>query len=212
MRIKEETIEGYRCKCAYPDDFEEKGRYGLLVFLHGAGERGEDISLLNANGPFFEMEKGREYPCVVIAPQLIQGTWFDKFEHLQAFVQAAVERSYIDTNRAYLSGVSMGGFASWQLLMSMPNTFAAAMICCGGGMSWNAPSIAHIPVWAFHGALDDVVPLDLTVRMTNVINMKGGEAKLTVYENSWHDCWVKAFADEVVYKWLFSKIKEVKGA
>ena len=77
-------------------------------------------------------------------------------------------------------------------------------------MSWNAPSIAHIPVWAFHGALDDVVPLDLTVRMVNVINMKGGEAKLTVYENAWHDCWVSAFADDMVYQWLFSKSKEGK--
>ncbi len=208
MTIKDCEALGFQCRCAYPEDMRGDKRYPVLFFLHGAGERGEDVTKLAANGPLKQIEDGREYPAVVIAPQLKEGTWFDKFESLQRLVAYFIELSFVDKSRVYLSGVSMGGYGSWQLLMSMPNTFAAAMICCGGGMSWNAPSIAHIPIWAFHGALDDVVPVSATIQMVNALWLKGSKAKLTVYENTWHDCWVKAFADDKVYEWLFQQRKD----
>ncbi len=212
MIIKDCEALGFGCKCAYPDGMEDNKKYPVLFFLHGAGERGEELAKLSANGPFKEMANGREYPAIVIAPQLKEGTWFDKFESLQRLIEYFIALPVVDESSVYLSGVSMGGYASWQLLMSMPQAFAAALICCGGGMSWNAAAIAHIPVWAFHGALDDVVPVSATIQMTNALILKGCQAKLTVYADSWHDCWVKAFADDEVYEWLFSqrKGKEVR--
>ncbi len=208
MTIKECEVLGFACRYAYPNGFDESKKYPVLFFLHGAGERGEEIEKLNANGPFKEIVDGREYPAIVIAPQLKAGTWFDCFEKLQRLVEYFAKWSMVDSSRIYLSGVSMGGYASWQLLMSMPNTFAAAIICCGGGMAWNASTIAHIPIWAFHGALDDVVPVSASIQMTNALLMKGGNVKLTVYADSWHDCWVRTFADESTYEWLFAQKKD----
>ncbi len=205
MIIREDEKFGFKCRCAYPNNFDENKKYPMLFFLHGAGEAGENTALLEVHGPLKEIKFGREYDAIIVAPQRREGTWFDKFESLQSFVDYFAKLPFVDQDRVYLSGISMGGYGSWQLLMSKPDIFAGAIICCGGGMNWNAEAIRHIPVWAFHGVLDVAVPVELSVRMVNAINYCGGEAHLTVYEDLDHDCWTRTFANDKVYEWLFSK-------
>ncbi len=212
MIVRVEEGFGYTYKIAYPNDFNEREKYPVLFFHHGAGERGEDISLMDVHGPCKEIKKGREFPCIVVSAQVKAGqTWFDKFESLQALIRSLVDKPYVDKSRVYLSGISMGGFASWQLLMTMPNVFAAAVICCGGGMAWNAYEIKDIPIWAIHGALDNTVPAERSIEMVKEINTLGGNAKLTIMADKAHDCWTDTFSDDTVYAWLFAQKKGETG-
>ena len=97
----------------------------------------------------------------------------------------------------------MGGYGTWFLAMAAPELFAAIAPCCGGGMPWNA-EVLTMPVWAFHGALDDVVPLTETVDMVKAIQRAGGNARLTVFGDCGHDAWTYAY-DETLLQWLLAQ-------
>ena len=101
-------------------------------------------------------------------------------------------------------GASMGGYAVWQLAMSMPEYFAAIVPICGGGMYWNAGRLIHVPVWAFHGAKDATVLLEESVKMVEAVNKKGGNAKLTIYPNTKHDSWTATYSNYEVFQWLLT--------
>ena len=190
-----------------PDNFSEDEKYPLIIHLPGAGYRGNTEEELEAFASYPLLKKGievaEEFPFVVTMPQCFADTWYDIFEQLKDFVLWATERPYIDKTRIYISGVSMGGYGAWQLLMSFPTLFAASIICCGGGMVWNTAKV-KCPVWAFHGSLDDAVYCDEARRLVDRVNFYGGNAKLTVYEGVWHNCWDETFANPEIYKWLLS--------
>ena len=109
---------------------------------------------------------------------------------------------FVDRDRIYVMGASMGGYATWQLAMSMPECFAAIVPICGGGMYWNASMLVNVPVWAFHGAKDTTVFLEESVKMVEAVKRHGGDAKLTVYPENSHDAWSETYANPDVYSWL----------
>ena len=152
-----------------PEGFSDEKRYPIILFLHGAGSRGSDIRNLISN-PFFKLtEKHERFPFVCIAPLCSENTWFDLWEHLEKLVVEIAGLPFADQNRIYLMGASMGGYATWQLAMSMPRYFAAIVPICGGGMYWNAARLVNVPVWAFHGAKDAVVLLEESVKMVEAV-------------------------------------------
>lgn len=158
--MKEFSLGKLRYVIRYPQGFSETERYPVILFLHGAGTRGNDISQLTS-APFFKLtEKHSEFPFICVAPLCSENTWFDVWEHLERLVTEIANSAYADPSRIYLMGASMGGYASWQLAMSMPEYFAAIVPICGGGMYWNAGRLVNVPVWAFHGAKDTAVLLE----------------------------------------------------
>lgn len=173
----------------------------VLLFLHGMGSRGNDISKLREN-PFFDKAGPYLGKFNVIAPQCADDTWFDCFERLKTLVHTMQTDTSIDQDRIYLMGTSMGGYAAWQLGMSMPNVFAAIIPICGGGLYANAARLIHIPVWAFHGALDQTVDVQESLCMVRAIQHNGGEPRLTIYPDAAHDCWNRVYADSQVWEWL----------
>ena len=96
----------------------------------------------------------------------------------------------------------MGGYTTWQLAMSRPEWFAAIIPICGGGMYWNAARLIHMGVWAFHGDIDGAVFTEESKKMTDAVNANGGNARLTVYENTGHDAWTRTFENKDVWAWL----------
>jgi len=191
----------------YPAGYEEGKKYPVVLFLHGAGTRGEDIKILTGN-PFMKMtQKYEEFSFITVAPHCKSGTWFDYFETLKRFVEFVASAPFTDPERLYLVGSSMGGYGSWQLAMSMPAYFAAVIPICGGGMAWNAGQLIHVPVWAFHGEIDNVVCVDESKRMVAAINKKGGNAKLTLYPDTKHDSWTPTYNNPEVFAWLFAQRK-----
>lgn len=202
LRMKEITLSGLKCIIKYPKKISQDEKNPLIIFLHGAGSRGNTTEKLVTN-PFFVLtENQKDFPFVVIAPLCSENTWFDMFEKLQNLVIEAEKLSYVEKNRIYLMGASMGGYATWQLAMSMPEHFAAILPICGGGMYWNAARLAKLPVWAFHGAKDTVVFPEESQKMVNAVNKSGGNAKLTVYSECDHDSWSNTYSNPEVFSWL----------
>jgi len=176
----------------------------ILLSLHGAGTRGNDVTALNSNPLTVLIEKNEDFPFVYIAPQCHENTWFDLWETLERYVKFVASLPFVDTKRIYLMGASMGGYATWQLAMSMPEYFAAIVPICGGGMYWNAGRLVNVPVWAFHGGKDDVVFCDESKKMVDAVNKNGGCAKLTIYPENAHDSWSDTYANPSVFEWLLS--------
>lgn len=207
MIIKDLEFKGLKYKIAYPNGFSKKGKYPVLFFFHGAGERGDDLEKIYVHGIFKEIKKGKEFPFIAVAPLCKEGeVWYDELSTVKKFILKVINNKYIDNNKIYISGISMGGYMSWQLLMSLAGTFTAGVICCGGGMYWNA-GVIKVPLLVFHGDIDTLVNVKSSELMVNAINENGGNAKLTVYEGVAHDSWTRTFENEEIYKWLLSQSK-----
>lgn len=185
-----------------PDRFDESKVYPTIIFLHGAGTRGNDIELLKQN-PYFTLTEPHQLNAVTFAPQCYADSWFDIFEQLQELIRYAIGHSFVNQQKVYLIGASMGGYAVWQMAMSHPEWFAAIIPICGGGMYWNASRLINMGIWAFHGSDDDTVKKEESIKMINAVNQCGGTAKLTIFEGVKHDSWINAYSDINTFRWLF---------
>ena len=198
-------LDGLRYAVRYPNDFKQGTPYPTLLFLHGAGSRGNDFAGLVDDNIFFDAIASRpDFPFVVIAPLCSEDTWFDMMERLKRLVKHAKTFDFVDAERFYVMGASMGGYATWQLAMSMPTEFAAIVPICGGGMYWNASRLKTLPVWAFHGEIDPVVKAEESVKMVEAINKKGGNARLTLYPETGHNAWQPTYENDEVFDFLLS--------
>lgn len=197
----------------YPENFDENKKSPTILFLHGAGSRGNDIEKVK-NNPFFTITKShKDFEFAVFAPQCSTNTWFDLFEQLEEFAEFISKQSYVDSEKLYCMGPSMGGYATWQLAMSKPELFAAVVPICGGGMYWNAGRLANMGVWAFHGGKDNVVFCEESKKMVDAVNNCGGTAKLTVYPEAMHDSWTATYENRDVFNWLLKhKLHDSKAS
>lgn len=192
----------------YPDGYEEGKRYPVILCLHGAGGRELPLETVPDHVFYEKISELPDFPFVAITPHCNENSWFDLFERLKAFVTTILAQPFCDRERLYLMGASMGGYATWQLAMSMPECFAAIVPICGGGMSWNGSRLVNVPVWAFHGKLDTTVHVEESEWIVGRILKNGGDAKLTVYPENGHDAWSDTFSNPEVYAWLLSHRNE----
>ena len=185
--------------------FDDKHKKPLLIYIHGAGSRGDALSKMANVGPIKELNNGRDIDAIIIAPQCHRDTWFDLFSVLVEFIEDYKSRENVDESRVYIAGVSMGAYATWQMCISHPDWFAAAIPVCGGGMYWNAVRLKDLPIWAFHGALDKVVYPEESVKMVEAVNRNGGSAKLTIFPEDSHNSWDSTYQTEEMWEWLFNQ-------
>ncbi len=204
------TFETMLYRVEYPKNYREGDACPILFYLHGAGSRGDEEAFRENSFTESFAKDISDFPFVTVCPLCSANTWFDVFETLKRFVSHICRQPFADPKRVYLAGTSMGGYAAWQLAMSMPEMFAAVVPVCGGGMYWNAKRLKNMGVWAFHGAKDPVVLLQESENMVRAINATGGCAKLTVYPENRHNAWDDTFSNPEVYRWLLSF--EVRGA
>ena len=189
----------------YEPENKPEGKLPLFIYVHGAGGRGDDLSVIKTVAPMGVIAAGREVNAVCVAPQCHADTWFELFDVLLEFIDNMRCGENIDQSRVYISGSSMGGYTTWQVIMSRPEWFAAAVPVCGGGMYWNAARLKNMPVWAFHGALDEVVFPEESVKMVRAINKNGGNAKITMFEKADHNAWDPAFSLDEMWEWMLSQ-------
>jgi poly(3-hydroxybutyrate) depolymerase len=187
-----------------PKDYDQKASWPLMLFLHGSGERGDDLNAVKKHGPPKLIEEGKEFPLIVISPQCPNGRWWEPME-LTSLLDEIVAEYTVDQDRIYVTGLSMGGFGTWTLAAFQPNRFAALVPICGGGEVYWCESLAHIPVWVFHGAKDTRVPLERSKTMVEALKSKGGSPKFTVYPEAGHDSWTEAYNDPQLYEWLLQQ-------
>jgi len=194
----------------------------MILYLHGAGERGDDLEKVKAHGPPKMIENGKSFPFIIVSPQCpdvphwwggradfdIQYKLVDEVDTLNSLLDEVIENHAVDTERIYLTGLSMGGYGTFALACERPDRFAAIAPICGGGDTEKARNLKDVPVWAFHGAKDDVIALRKSEEMVNAINACGGNAKLTVYPDARHDSWTVTYDNPQLYEWLLSHRKK----
>jgi predicted peptidase len=185
----------------YGEDSQQK--WPLILFLHGAGERGDDLKLVKVHGIPKIVEQKEDFPFIAISPQCPGFSWWTvELETLNALLDEVISNYAVDTDRVYLTGLSMGGFATWQLATAYPKRFAAIAPVCGGGDPKKAKALKDVPVWAFHGAKDEVVPLARSEEMVKALKDCGGDARLTVYPEAGHDSWTETYDNPKLYEWF----------
>lgn len=193
-----------------PKDYDAKEKVPLVLFLHGAGERGDgDFDLLKIHGLPKLIQKGKEFSFLVVAPQCRKDVWWQPTE-LSALLDHIEANYKVDKDRIYVTGLSMGGFGTWGLALRESKRFAAIAPICGGGnvVAAGYDKSITVPTWAFHGAKDPVVPLSASEAMINVLKKNNVEAKLTVYPEAGHDSWTETYENEELYKWLLSHTRQ----
>jgi predicted peptidase len=187
-----------------PENYEQEGSWPLLLFLHGSGERGTDLQLVKKHGPPKLIEAGKQFAFIVVSPQCPKGQWWQPVE-LTALLDEIVEKYKVDQDRIYVTGLSMGGFGTWSLAAYAPNRLAAIAPICGGGETYWTQQFSHLPVWVFHGAQDNGVPLQRSEEMVESLKRHGGNVKLTVYPDAGHDSWTATYDNPEFYEWLLEQ-------
>jgi predicted peptidase len=210
-----------------PKAYDAAKKYPLVVFFHGAGERGDDNQkqLVHGMGDFASEAIMDKYPAFVIAPQCPNGQkWADvdwsAEDHklpekpspsmqLSLELLAALQKEFsIDASRLYVTGLSMGGYGTWDAIQRNPQFFAAAAPICGGGDSTAVEKIKSLPIWAFHGDQDNAVKVKRSRDMIAALKAAGGEPKYTEYKGVGHDSWTATYRDPAFYEWLFAQKKK----
>ncbi len=192
-----------------PKDYDKQELWPLLLFLHGAGERGDDLELVKKHGPPKLIAAGKDFPFIVVSPQCPKERWWEPIE-LVALLDELSSKYKVDSDRIYVTGLSMGGFGSWRLASYAPDKFAAIAPICGGGEKYWTRRFAHLPVWAFHGAKDTGVPPERSQMMVDELKKKGGNPKLTIYPESGHDSWTETYNNPKFYEWLLVQKRNSK--
>lgn len=211
----------------YPKNYQADKQYPLLLFLHGAGERGNEneVPLTHISPLLLDKTNRENYPCFALVPQCPEeARWVEVHWGLKAHqmpekpskpLQMTVELLDslqqvlpIDTDRLYVTGLSMGGFGTWDLISRYPGKFAAAVPVCGGGDEAQAAKIKHLPIWAFHGALDQVVLPSRSRNMVEALQALGAKPRYTEYPKVYHGSWKPAYQEKELLAWLFAQKRQ----
>ena len=199
-----------------PKRYEAGGtnRWPLILFLHGAGERGTNVWRATVHGPTKYIKKNPDFPFILVTPVCPDGhKWSD--EIVLGILDSVIAKYSVDTNRIYLTGLSMGGYATWSLATTFPERFAAVAPICGGegtigmiltmGDKVKGPALKKLPVWAFHGAKDNVVALEQSERMVQALkNIGNTNVNLTVYPKAMHDSWTETYRQSRTLQMVFA--------
>lgn len=223
----------YKYQVFVPDNWSPKQRWPIILFLHGAGERGDDGLLQTDIGLPHAIRKDRSrFPAIVVIPQCLTGRWWSELgmEEVSLGALAAASKEFKgDPKRTYLTGLSMGGYGSWSLATEYPGKFAAIVPICGGIVTpeslvkalpelaknslpddpksgdYVAKKIGKTPVWIFHGADDDRVPVEGSRKVYAVLKAAGANVRYTEYPGVGHNSWDKAYAEPELMPWLLAQ-------
>lgn len=191
-----------------PADYgkDEGKKYPVILFLHGAGERGTDVNKVKVHGPPKLLGGGTELAVkdfIVISPQCPAEKWWEPNELIALLDDVLAKHPQHDPNRVYLTGLSMGGYGTWDLATRHPSRFAAIAPICGGGDARRAGrALRNMPTWVFHGEKDRVVPIEQSEVMVEALKKAGNEVKFTRYPEADHDSWTVTYNNPELYAWL----------
>ena len=207
IKVEKLEFKGIRYLLYYPKDYVEGKQYPVMFHLHGAGNRGVDFKEFEGSLILNILNK-QDSPLsngFCVFPQCSTDTWFDKFSELLQLVNHVFNQDFVDKNRFNASGISMGGYAIYQVMQSLPELFNKAIVCCGGGMYWNSGRLKNIKFRIFHGEKDVAVYPEEARRMYARLKECLTDVTLTIYDDCDHNCWDKTYSNYENLEWLFSK-------
>ena len=186
-------------------------KWPVVFFLHGAGERGQDLSLVEKHGFVRQVVEGQEFPFILVAPQCPEDwTWDRSLDELDALLQEILDRYSVDLERIYVTGLSMGGYGTWHWACRHPQAFAALVPICGGtmpllGFPEKIAVLQHVPIWVFHGEDDQVVPIARSEELVQVLQTLNAPVRFTRYQGVGHNSWNLAYNDPELIPWLLEQ-------
>lgn len=191
-----------------PEGYDKSGQqWPLLLFLHGSGETGDMLDFVKKNGPPKMIDHGYKFPFIVVSPQCPdEQTW--SVEVLDMLLNEMARLYEVDIDRIYVTGLSMGGTATWDLAIAYPQRFAAIVPICGRVVPDGAARIKDIPVWVFHGAKDDIIPAEISENMVDALRSFGSPVKFTLYPEAGHDSWTETYNNPELWEWLEEQHKQ----
>tara|TARA_B100000959_G_C14977039_1_gene621925 strand:- start:13 stop:726 length:714 start_codon:yes stop_codon:yes gene_type:complete len=189
-----------------PAEYENTdSSFPLVLFLHGAGERGDDLEKIKIHGIPRLISEGRTFPFICIAPQCPEGGYWDRPEYVSTLISLVKEMEKehsVDSNRIYCTGLSMGGLGTLAMAIREPKLFSAIIPVCGGADMENIHKLSELPIWLFHGDRDDVIPLDNSIAIYQDLRLVNEHIFLTVYGDVYHDSWTETYENDDTYDWL----------
>ncbi|MGC1514532.1 MAG: PHB depolymerase family esterase [Maribacter sp.] len=192
----------------YPEDYEDEPdrKFPLLLFLHGGGESGDSLVKVRRNGPPKLIAQGKKFPFLILAPQNPNEKKWWNTRAVKQLLDSVVKEGRVDTQRIYLTGLSRGGGAAWEMAVQYPETFAALAVVCGMTPVPYASWInKEMPIWVFHGEEDKSIPIIESERMVEKLNEMGYNVIFTKYPNVGHSSWIKAYETEALYDWFMEQ-------
>ena len=192
----------------FPNNFSPKNKYPILFYFHGMGNVQTGLDNLIETCPIRRELMPEGAPFIVVAPSCDDYTWFENFGEVIKFIKSFLAKEYADENRFYLTGSSMGGYTAWTLSYICPELWAAAVICCGGGLYGGVRDRVKFPIRAVHGTADTTVECRESELMADRINRKGGRVELILLEGFPHDVWTHTFSQHETYQWLLLHKKD----
>lgn len=189
----------------FPQDYatSPQKKFPILLFLHGGGESGDTLGALKKNGPPKLIVQGKQFPFLILAPQNPhQKKWWNT-RAVNQLLDSVVAHNRVDKQRIYLTGLSRGGGAAWEMAVQYPEKFAALAVVCGmAPLPYAAWIDKDMPIWVFHGEEDKSIPISESEKMVERLNEMGHDIQFTRYPGVGHDSWVKAYATEELYEWF----------
>jgi predicted peptidase len=199
---------GLRYLLYLPEEYKANPdrQWPIMLFLHGKDERGQNIEKLKRYGPPHEAERC-SFPFILVSPQFPSLLAYLNLSRISRLLQEVIQEHRVDQRRVYLTGISMGAFTGWRLVAKYPKQFAAFVPVSGIGRVKNFKNIKQMPVWAFHGKKDRLLPIIFTQWLIKAIKKAGGEARFTVYPEGKHNVWQETFSNMKLYEWLMQQKK-----
>jgi predicted peptidase len=204
MRKQVEVVMNYQLYLPADYGKEQGKKWPTILFLHGAGERGDDVSLVKKHGPPKLVDGKTEVAVtnfIVVSPQCPANKWWEPREVITLLDEVSSKYS-VDPDRVYLTGLSMGGFGTWETASRFPDRFAAIAPICGGGDPRRVRTLKDMPTWVFHGDKDPTVPVQRSIEMVEALKQIGNEAKFTRYPEAGHDSWTETYNNPKLYEWF----------
>ncbi|NNF18770.1 MAG: prolyl oligopeptidase family serine peptidase [Flavobacteriaceae bacterium] len=207
---EEETLirENLQYYLYFPETYEKNERelFPLLLFLHGGGESGDSLAVLKKNGPPKMLAEGKQFPFMVLAPQNPHKKQWWNVRAVMKLLDTVMTQYRVDPKRIYLSGLSRGGSAAWEMAVQYPDRFAALAVVCGMAPVPYASWINRdLPIWVFHGTEDRSIPFSESEAMVAALKQMGYDVTFTVYEGVGHDSWIQAYQTEALYDWMMKQ-------
>ena len=209
MICKKKSLDqksGLKYLIYFPDNYYSTyEEYPLVLFLHGAGERGNDLNLVKKHGIPKRIHDGAKFPFITVAPQCPDGIWWSNMKtlgFLEKIILELISDLRIAKNKIYGTGMSMGGYGILDLASTYPNLFTALIPICGGTILNKLHKLSKIPVWIFHGEDDDVIPVESSTLIYKYLKKNNKDTLITIYNNVAHDSWTETYDNEKIYDWM----------
>ncbi|MGB5820808.1 MAG: PHB depolymerase family esterase [Saonia sp.] len=202
------SIEKLRYYLYFPETYEthKDEEFGLLLFLHGGGDAGDSLAKIKSSGPPKLIAEGKQFPFLILAPQHpYEKKWWNTRAVMQ-LLDTIIADHRVDKKRIYLTGLSRGGGAAWELAVQYPEKFAAMAVVCGmSPVPYAAWIDKKMPIWVFHGEEDKSIPISESEEMVNRLRAMGYDVQFTRYKGVGHNSWVKAYGTEELYEWFMKQ-------